>query len=377
MGLRNRPLTLRGMILRDLIRRPMRTALAALGVAVGVVAIVALATIVRGLWDEVDAGLHLDEGDLVVFRADTAADILSVLDEAETRARLTALPDVSAVTATLWHVLPLEGHAFCLMLGMRLDEQDARATRLIDGRSPRADDEVVLGSIARKMLGKDVGDTLRIRDETYHVVGIFHVNVVFFDGAVVMSLPRLQHLAGREGRVTAFQVQLRPGADVTALAEQIEHTYPELVAISGASEYSKVDAGLEVARGMVWAVSFVAVVIGAIIIANTMWMTVLERTREIGVLRAVGWSRRRIVGMVVGEAAGVGLLAWLVGSVLGAGLARLAMSLPVAQQFVRPTFSPGTFVRAAVVAVVLSVIGALIPAWRAARISPAEALRYE
>ena len=71
-----------------------------------------------------------------------------------------------------------------------------------------------------------------------------------------------------------------------------------ITCIADASEYNKVDQGLEMARGTVWAISFIAIVIGSIIVTNTMWMSVLERTREIGVLRAVGWSRRRVVLMI-------------------------------------------------------------------------------
>ena len=128
---------------------------------------------------------------------------------------------------------------------------------------------------------------------------------------------------------------------------------------------------------MVRAVSLIALIIGSIVITNTMWMTVLERTREIGVLRAVGWSRRRIVFMIILEATGVGVFACAIGCVLGVGLAELTTVLPGSQQFVAPVYDAVPFLLALGVAVSLSVLGALLPAWRAARISPAEALRYE
>ena len=131
------------------------------------------------------------------------------------------------------------------------------------------------------------------------------------------------------------------------------------------SEYSKVDQGLEMAKGMVWTVTFIAVVIGSIIVANTMWMSVLERTREIGVLRAVGWSRRRVVVMIVLEAVGLGLGACVLGSVLGVALAWSTRWLPVSSLFVDPVFDAATFVLALSVALLLGVLGALMPAWRA------------
>ncbi len=371
------PLTFLRMTARNLYRRPMRTALAALGVAIGVVAIVSFSTLVRGLWDAVDATIHLNDAELMVFQADVAADLLSVLDEEETRAKLTAIPEVREAIATLWHILPVAGRPFYLILGLRLEDMPSLRDDLIRGRCPQADDELVLGSIACGALEKDLDDVLHVRDKPYRVVGVFRTDAVFLNGAVIMSLPRLQHLAAREGRVSLFQVHLQRGVQPAAVAEKIEREHPDLVAVGDASEYHKVDQGLEIAREMVWAVSFLAIVIGSIIIANTMWMTVLQRTREIGVLRAVGWPRRRIMGMIVLEAAGVGLLACPLGWLLGAGLAELTTVLPVSEQFMEPVFSATPFLLALGVAVVLSVLGALLPAWRAGRISPAEALRYE
>ena len=365
------------MIARHLYRRPVRTGLTALGVAAGVVAIVAFSTLVRGAWASVDALVHINDTELIVFQANVAADIFSVLDEAETRARLLATPGVRAAVGSLWHVLRVERQPFCLAVGLRLEDMAGIRRNLVAGRLPEADDELLLGSIAARVLERDVGGTVDIRGEAYRVAGILHTDVVFFNGAVVLSLPRLQRLTAKEGCVTAFQVDLGPGADPEAVTALIEATYPDLAAIGGAGEYRKTDQGLVIAEGLVWAVSFIAVVVGSIIVANTMWMSVLERTHEIGVLRAVGWSRRRVVLMVMAEAAGVGLLACGVGCPAGAGLAKLATALPVAEQFLEPAFGLRAFAMAVGVALVLSVIGALLPAWRAARISPAEALRYE
>jgi putative ABC transport system permease protein len=108
-----------------------------------------------------------------------------------------------------------------------------------------------------------------------------------------------------------------------------------------------------------------------------MWMSVSQRTREIGVLRAVGWSRRSVMGMVFLEAAGIGLLACPLGGALGVGLALFTTIVPTVNQFVDPVFSAPTFLQAFAVAMLLSVIGAAMPSIRAANISPVEALRHE
>ena len=370
-------LTLLRMAARHLYRRPMRTTLTALGVAVGVVAIVSFSMIVRGLWKAVDNIVHINETELIVLQANISLDIFSTLDEEETRRNLLSVPGVNAAVGTLWHVLRIRPQPYCLAVGMRLEDMVALEDNLTRGRLPENDDELLLGSIAQRVFEKDVGDVLEIHGEPCQIVGVYHTNVIFFNGGIALSLPRLQRLTAKDGSVTAFQVDLDPGAEPADVGVRIESTFPELVAISSASEYHKADQGLIIAQSMVWTVSFIAIVIGSIIVANTMWMAVMERTREIGVLRAVGWSRRRIVCMILLEAAGVGLIACVVGCLLGAGLAELATVLPVTELYLEPAFDAGPFLLAFAVAVLLSVIGALAPAWRAAHISPAEALRYE
>jgi putative ABC transport system permease protein len=209
------------------------------------------------------------------------------------------------------------------------------------------------------------------------VVGVFETEVVYFNAAVVLSLKRLQELSGREGQVTAFQVRIRPGAEAKAVSDRLEQNIPGIVAIISAEQYHKVDQSLEIANAINLRVSFLAVIVGGVIVTNTMWMAVNERTREIGILRAMGWSTRRIVGMVLSEASGVGLIACLFGCLLGSALAQLATKLPFAAQFVDPVFDWRPYGTALIVALALSILGGVLPGWRAARISPVEALRHE
>ena len=371
------PLTLVGMTIRRLWRRPMRSALTALGVAIGVVAIVALSTIVQGFWQTTDEAIHFGDADMLVYQAGAAADLLSTLNEDETRAKLLSVPGVSRAVGSFWYILPVEDRPFLFAMGLHVEDIATFGADLISGRYPQAEDEVILGSMASRTLGKGAGDVISIQGDTYRVAGVFETAIVFYNGAIILPLPTLQRLAAKPGCVTLFQVYCHKEADVDAVVERLERENPDLVAVATISQYSKVDQGLEMAKGIVWTVTFIAVVIGSIIVANTMWMSVLERTREIGVLRAVGWSRRRIVLMIVLEAGGLGLGACVLGSILGAALAWLTTFLPVSNLFVDPAYDAATFVLALVVALLLSVLGALMPAWRAARILPAEALRYE
>jgi putative ABC transport system permease protein len=128
---------------------------------------------------------------------------------------------------------------------------------------------------------------------------------------------------------------------------------------------------------MVAQISFLAVLVGSLGMLNTMLMSVLERTREIGVLRALGWRRGQVLGIIVRESCILGVVGGALGMVLGVGLTRL---LDLAEGLVgafEPVFTVQLFVQAGIVAVLVGLVGGLYPAWRATRLRPVEALRYE
>lgn len=370
-------LTLVGMTWRNLYRQPVRTSLTALGVAIGIVAIIALGAIARGLKASIDSGLHAGGADLTVYQAGIAVDMFSVLEEAETRTALLSNPEIEAVAAGLSDIVPIEANPFTILIGVHPHEFGFNLQQVVEGRPFQAEDEIVIGRRAEKNLDKSVGGELAFRNRVFKITGIFETGNVFFDGAIAMNIETLQKLKGSVGKVSCFQIRLKPDVDPYEAADKIEKAHPHLAAVVDADQYKKIDSSLVVADSAIWAVSFLALVIGSLIVANTMWMSVHQRTREIGVLRAIGWHRRGIMATVVLEATGIGLIACLPGCLLGVGLAKLTTVLPVTNQYLLPVFELKPFVIAVVVAVVLSIGGALFPAFRAANISPVEALRYE
>jgi putative ABC transport system permease protein len=110
---------------------------------------------------------------------------------------------------------------------------------------------------------------------------------------------------------------------------------------------------------------------------NTMIMSVFERTREIGILRAVGWRGSRVVRLVIGESLTLCVVAAVVGILFGIGATRLVTLVPAIGSVLEPAYPPDLFVRGAVIAVGVALVGALYPAIRAVRLSPMEALRHE
>jgi putative ABC transport system permease protein len=132
-----------------------------------------------------------------------------------------------------------------------------------------------------------------------------------------------------------------------------------------------------VLEDLVRQISILAVFIGGVGMLNTMLMSVLERTREIGVLRALGWRRRYVLGMILRESLLLGVVGGVGGIVLGFGLGKLLALAPGWFGAMAPVYTPRLFVQAIALALLAGAMGGLYPAWRATRMRPVEALRYE
>jgi putative ABC transport system permease protein len=282
------------------------------------------------------------------------------------------------VQVALFHITRAGSNPFFFMVGLRAEEAVASPPPLISGRTFTADPgEIMLGERAAADLGVVVGDPVTIDDRQFTVVGIYRTGALYEDGGAFANLAVVQQMAAKSGVVTAVFVTAAPGADASALAAHIEDQFPNLATIADTSEYGKVDQGITILDAANMAISILAVGIGAIGVMNTMVMSVFERTREIGTLRAVGWSSSRILRMILGESLLLCLVAMVAGSVAGFLAIQGLLLVETISSLLQPEYTVDVFLRGLVVAVAVAIAGAAYPALRAVRLTPMEALRYE
>ena len=364
-----------GMTMHNLWRRRTRTTLTVLGISVGIAAIVALSGIAQGMLAMFAVMLTGSQADLLAVQANTSDAYYSAIDE-RTGARLAARPDVEAVSGMIYIVASTDKMPLVMGFGYHPREFGIHRFRIVEGGPLAARRQVIVGRQAAKRMELEVGDTLRMLESNFRVVGIYESGVPYEDNGVVIGLQEGQVLSGKPHQVMVVLVKLRDPRQATRMQDELEAAFPDLD-FSVASNVAESMPEMQRMDQYVGAISLLAVFVGGVGMLNTMLMSVLERTREIGVLRALGWRRWRVLGMILREALLLGVVGGVCGVLLGVGLAWFASQVPGTAGAIDPHYDAGLFVQALAVALVTGLIGGLYPAWRATRMRPVEALRYE
>jgi len=360
--------------LRNLWRRRTRTALTLLSIGVSIAAVVALGGVAQGMLGAFGTMMRDSQTDLFVAEADVDMDF-SAIDE-RVGARLAARPDINAVSGMFWTGVSTAEMPMLIVYGYHPREFAIRRYRIIEGQPLTGRREVIVGRMVAEQMGLEVGDTLRMLESNFRVVGIYETGTAFEDAGVIIGLREAQTLTGKFRQVQFYLLSLRDPGQVEAVRDDLEAEFPELD-FSLTSELGESTSDFRVMKEMADQISLLAVFIGAVGMLNTMLMSVLERTREIGVLRSLGWRRRRVLGMVLKESLILGTIGGICGIPLGLGLGGLISMAGIWGGALGPLYTPRLFVQAIVVAMIAGLVGGLYPAWRATRLRPVEALRYE
>jgi ABC-type antimicrobial peptide transport system permease subunit len=363
-----------GMTVRNLWRRRTRTALTLLSIGVSIAAIVALGGVAQGMMYIMSQLWRASQTDLFAIEAGVDSDF-SAIDQ-RVGSRIAARPDVDAVSGVIMTAANTDEMSMLIVYGYHPREFAIRHFRIVEGEPLTSRHQVIVGRQAAEQMGLQVGDTLRLLNSNFRVVGIYETGLAFEEIGVVIGLREVQALIGKPRQVMYYGIKLRDPERAEAVRDELAAIFPELD-FALTAEIAESMSDFQVLREMVAQISFLAVFIGGLGMFNTMLMSVLERTREIGVLRALGWRRRRVLGLILREALVLGAIGGLCGLAIGLGLARLLAFVPGTFGSMKPIYTPQLFAQAFVVALIAGTVGGLYPAWRATRMRPVEALRYE
>jgi putative ABC transport system permease protein len=374
--------------LKNVLRRKTRSALAAFSVASAVAATITLIGFASGFETAMQEAYDSHNVDLLVVRTGVAERLTSSLD-ATLADRLTRLPHVQAVNPSLTDLATLgEGSLTGIPVrGWPPGSFVFASLKMVTGKSLTVADHdaVLLGSRLAEALNKHVGDAIRLENAAFRVAGIYQGANMYEDTTAVVTLSDLQKLMDRPGQVTEFELMLdRPLTDekIKSLSAQIESLESRagdrhgLTAVA-AHDYVASSTEIRMAHALAWAVTAIAMAIGCVTVLNTMSVSVLERTQEIGLLRAVGWRRRRVMWMILCEAELIAAAGMAAGLIVAVVCAPLLARLPSVEGMIRPTIAPLVVLAAALLAAALGLTGSAIPSYRATQLHVSDALRYD
>jgi putative ABC transport system permease protein len=393
--------------LRGLMGRKLRTALTALAIVLGV----AMVSGTYVLTDSIDKAFDsifndVREGSNAVITGKTAFDLSegsgvsapsfdeSLLD------RVRALDDVAeaegSVDSENTQLIDRDGDAIVYggapNLGFSIARGDSRFNplTLVEGSWP-GPNEVVIDKATADKEDYAAGDTIGVQAEgpvqRLRISGLVRFGSVSTIGGATLAgfdLPTAQRLFDKEGQLDEIAVAAKPGVSDPQLIEELERILPSDTQVrsgqaQAAEDASETDEFISFLQNFLLAFAGVALFVGSFVIANSLSITIAQRTREFATLRTLGASRRQVLGSVIVEALVVGTIASLIGLFLGLALARGLFELFDAVGFTLPNsglvFSTRTIVVALLVGILVTLLASLRPALRATRVPPIAAVR--
>lgn len=382
---------LRHIAFGNLRRRKGKAALITFGLAVAVAAFVLVLSLVLSLRSTMDDKLARYGSNLVITPPRSELDLsyggvrvagagsgqVRYLHESDVDAIL-ALPAPERLTAVIpvsLRLVDVEGRR---LLAMGTDLAAGARVKLwwrLEGTLPAAPDEVLLGLNVRNELGLDTGDDILVDGRSFRVSAVLWETGGEEDSLIIMDRAALDALTGAPGEINLIEVTASSTAAVDGLAADLQRALPEADVASVKSTIEFNDQADSALADFGLAVTVLIVLISGMVVTITMLNAVQERQKEIGIFRAVGYKQRHIATLVLLESAMLSTSAAVLGVGAGLGAASLAPRL-VQDSEIAFTFDPLTVLAGVLAAFLIGLLAAVYPAWRAARMDPATALKY-
>jgi len=264
-----------------------------------------------------------------------------------------------------------------LLMGVIFEEELALKTwwQKTGGSFPQKENEVILGSAVASLFGFKIGDTINLSGKSFKVATILKPTGASEDDAIIASLNPVQTLLGKEGKLSMVEISaFCQGCPITELTLQIAEKFPNAKVTAMKQAVMSKMQSIDMFRSFSLGISIIVILIGSLLVLVTMMGSVNERTREIGIFRAIGFRRGHVMQIILLEA----LLLGIIGGILGFVIGNL-----IAYGIIPIVMKDGAFaginvnlgIISILMAVALSLLASLYPAFKASNMDPSEALR--
>ncbi len=356
-----------------------------IGIAIGITTIVALGLITTGMEDSVQTSLNDVGAEITVSNSSSVGTNTGLMDSSivdEMKNRTGVIDAAGGLTVTEMNMDRLKSRdsdtssLATTVVGLAPDKLYMMGIDKVDGKIyENGTRDAIVGAEYAEVNNVSIGDDITLQGKEFNVTGIFETGSPFVDSGIYVPLDTLQDITDTDG---VSRILVKTGEDVndSAISEKIEEDYENFTTLTSEEISSIADDVLGILDTATLAVSALAIIVGAIGIINTMVMAVYERTKEIGVLKSVGWKSRKILTMILGETLVLTTLSGIVGSIFGILIPEVGLRLFNVTDFALG-YSPKTFILAFGITIIVGIIGGIYPAYKASKLAPTEALRYE
>lgn len=356
-----------------------------IGIAIGITTIVALGLITTGMEDSVQTSLNDVGAEITVSNSSSVGTNTGLMDSSivdEMKNRTGVIDAAGGLTVTEMNMDRLKSRdsdtssLATTVVGLAPDKLYMMGIDNVDGKIyENGTRDAIVGAEYAEVNNVSIGDDITLQGKEFNVSGIFETGSPFVDSGIYVPLDTLQDITDNDG---VSRILVKTGEDVndSAISEKIEEDYENFTTLTSEEISSIADDVLGILDTATLAVSALAIIVGGIGIINTMVMAVYERTKEIGVLKSVGWKSRKILTMILGETLVLTTLSGIVGSIFGILIPEVGLRLFNVTDFALG-YSPKTFILAFGITIIVGIIGGIYPAYKASKLAPTEALRYE
>lgn len=363
------------LVLENLKQRWIRTLLCALLVSLQVVAILTLVGLSRGLLED-SAHRASGTGADIFLKPGGASFSFSVGQVDQKFVSFVAKqPHVALAVGVL--VVPT-GQLITSINGVNLQQFQKMngGFRFVSGGQPRMPDDLIVDLYYAQEHKLHVGQTYKLLNHDWHISGIMQGGVL---GRLVVQLDRLQDLTGNANPARVSQILIKldnsalTNAEVASLNQLLKGNLTAISMRDFTANFSI--SNLPELKAFIWVIIGVVVIVALLVVFLSMYMAVIERTREIGILKALGAKPFTILDILVREALVLAITGCAIGIALSFAAKALIMSLvPASLQVVSV---PDWWAKSAVIVLIGALLGAMYPGWKAAQQDAIEALTYE
>lgn len=385
-------------ILRNIFRRKLRAFLTIFGIAIGVFSLVVMGGIAEKLTVLVDGGVTYYRGKVIVSPDSGITGLSTSVLSTNLRRDLEKIDGVARASASVSGLVDKNPSTVNFGTVPTFGATDGRErgyeTFLVtysQGRElTNADNgSVSIGADLVKKYDATVGGTIKIRDRNYTVIGIADKTLTAPDNSIAMTMHDAREIVfddlpaqaktstAKDTIVSSYVLYLEPGASPAAVASRIRRHITGVRASTPDDFEQQIRQPLQIFTSVIYAIGAISLLVGGLSIINTMTMAVSERTREIGVRKAIGASDLQILAQFVAESAVIGLIGGLAGLAMGLLVAGAGNAAGEASGNALFLVTDRLMIGSVAFAVALGVVSGFYPAYRAARLNPVEALRYE